>query len=308
MASRSRPTSSRWNAARGGGARAGEQGRGFAVGRAKVRSLAPAFGRGGQGDQDAHRRLGREGRGGHPPRWACTGTTMDDVVAQVRRMTDLMGEINASSTEQTIRASCRSTRPWRSIDQGTQQNAALVEQSASRRRKPQAAGRRPAGPQSPRAQDRRHAPGGAPPRREHPSCTPSPAPAPLPGADTRGEKAPALHVESSRQWVSMLARCACRRVRRQTSIGIRTRRTRRERSGPRSTPVCPPPPSRRSLLGTASPRVCASPDWIACGAIAVLTVLVAHSVLDGGIPWRASGRCRALLHHQRLPDHLAAAA
>ena len=55
---------------------------------------------------------------------------MDDVVAQVRRMTDLMGEINASSVEQTTGIQQVNTAVA-AIDQGTQQNAALVEQSAA---------------------------------------------------------------------------------------------------------------------------------------------------------------------------------
>ncbi len=58
------------------------------------------------------------------------GSTMDDVVAQVRRMTDLMGEINASSAEQTT-GILQVNTAVASIDQGTQQNAALVEQSAA---------------------------------------------------------------------------------------------------------------------------------------------------------------------------------
>ena len=58
------------------------------------------------------------------------GTTMDDIVSQVRRMTDLMGEINASSTEQST-GIFQVNQAVASIDQGTQQNAALVEQSAA---------------------------------------------------------------------------------------------------------------------------------------------------------------------------------
>ena len=45
-------------------------------------------------------------------------------------MTDLMGEINASSGEQTSGIQQVNTAVA-SIDQGTQQNAALVEQSAA---------------------------------------------------------------------------------------------------------------------------------------------------------------------------------
>ena len=45
-------------------------------------------------------------------------------------MTDLMGEINASSSEQTT-GILQVNTAVASIDQGTQQNAALVEQSAA---------------------------------------------------------------------------------------------------------------------------------------------------------------------------------
>ena len=58
------------------------------------------------------------------------GSTMDDVVAQVRRMTDLMGEINASTAEQTT-GIVQVNAAVASIDHGTQQNAALVEESAA---------------------------------------------------------------------------------------------------------------------------------------------------------------------------------
>jgi methyl-accepting chemotaxis protein len=46
------------------------------------------------------------------------------------RMTDVMGEINASSAEQTS-GIVQVNAAVASIDQGTQQNAALVEQSAA---------------------------------------------------------------------------------------------------------------------------------------------------------------------------------
>jgi len=48
----------------------------------------------------------------------------------VRRMTDLMGEINASSAEQTT-GIVQVNAAVASIDHGTQQNAALVEESAA---------------------------------------------------------------------------------------------------------------------------------------------------------------------------------
>jgi methyl-accepting chemotaxis protein len=81
-------------------ARAGEQGKRLCRGRRRGAQSCPAQRGSGQGDQIAYRCQCRKGRGRFQARRRC-GATMDDIVAQARRVSDLISEIGASMTEQT---------------------------------------------------------------------------------------------------------------------------------------------------------------------------------------------------------------
>jgi len=58
------------------------------------------------------------------------GATMTEIVASVQRVTDIIGEISAASTEQN-QGIVEVKGAIGEVDQMTQQNAALVEQSAA---------------------------------------------------------------------------------------------------------------------------------------------------------------------------------
>ena len=110
-------------------ARAGEQGRGFAVVAAEVRSLAQ---RSAEAAKEIKSLIGasveRVEVGSRLVREA--GSTMDEIVASVNRVSDIIGEISASTVEQRDGIGAVNQAVTQ-LDQATQQNAALVEQSAA---------------------------------------------------------------------------------------------------------------------------------------------------------------------------------
>ena len=110
-------------------ARAGEQGRGFAVVAGEVRSLA-------QRSAAAAREIkslisasvDRVEVGSKLV--ADAGSTMNEIVASVQRVSDIIGEISAAAGEQSTGIGNVNTAVTQ-LDGMTQQNAALVEQSAA---------------------------------------------------------------------------------------------------------------------------------------------------------------------------------
>ncbi|MFM0153676.1 methyl-accepting chemotaxis protein [Paraburkholderia sediminicola] len=110
-------------------ARAGEEGRGFSVVAAEVRNLAQrsaAAAKEIKGLISAS--VERVSNGSTLAQNA--GQTMDEVVKAVKRVTDIMGEISAASSEQSAGIE-EINLAVTQMDSGTQQNAALVEQATA---------------------------------------------------------------------------------------------------------------------------------------------------------------------------------
>ena len=110
-------------------ARAGEQGRGFAVVASAVRSLA---GRSAEAAKEIKQLISAsvENVEAGSAQVAQAGQSMEEIVSSVRRVSDLIGEITASSTEQRD-GIAQVNQAVTHLDQMTQQNAALVEESTA---------------------------------------------------------------------------------------------------------------------------------------------------------------------------------
>ncbi len=110
-------------------ARAGEQGRGFAVVAAEVRSLAQ---RSASAAREIKSLIGASVEKVEAGTRLVSGAggTMDEVVASAQRVRDVIGEITAAASEQS-QGIGEVNHAITELDRMTQQNAALVEQSAA---------------------------------------------------------------------------------------------------------------------------------------------------------------------------------
>ena len=110
-------------------ARAGEQGRGFAVVAGEVRNLAQRSAAAAKEIKALISDSVEKVEGG-TKQVEAAGKTMEEIVASVKRVTDIMADISAASLEQSAGID-QVNKAITQMDEVTQQNAALVEQAAA---------------------------------------------------------------------------------------------------------------------------------------------------------------------------------
>ncbi|MGC3873920.1 methyl-accepting chemotaxis protein [Halomonas sp. GXIMD04776] len=110
-------------------ARAGEQGRGFAVVASEVRQLAGRSADAAQQIKELIDNSSNKTRAG-AELVRNAGATMDEIVASVARVTDVLGEISAATNEQS-QGIGQVNEAVAELDRMTQENAAMVEESTT---------------------------------------------------------------------------------------------------------------------------------------------------------------------------------